>query len=109
MREYHLPTGEAVPPELQEKIADDVRDFDRAQTPEARSAAALRKISNELPRLRAVLTGNGPDQTASVRQAVALEIVALSELGFTSDHLIKTPQARMLLRRYGLITDEGIL
>lgn len=109
-REYHLPTGEAVPPELQEQIADDVRAFDAAQTPEARSATALRKISNELPRLRGVLDGsNWHEQTTAQRRTVAAEIQVLLDLGFTPEQIIKTPQAVALVRRYGLITEEETL
>lgn len=108
MREYHMPSGELVPGDLQEQIADDVRAFDAAQTPEARSAAALRKISNELPRLRSVLDGsNWHEQTTAQRRTVAAEIMALSELGFTSDAIRQTPQAVSLMRRYGLIENEG--
>lgn len=112
MREYHTPSGELVPAELQEQIAADVRAFDAAQTPEARSAAALKKIGNELPRLRAVLDGsNWHEQTTAQRRTVAAEIEALLDLGFTSDDIRKTPQARHLMRRYGLITEneEGML
>lgn len=105
MREYRLPGGQLIPPELQEQIADDVRAFDAAQTPDARSATALRKLANELPRIRAVLAGE--DQTTAARQAVALEIVALGELGFTSDVIRETPLARSLMRRYGLLTNES--
>lgn len=109
-REYRLPDGALVPAELQEQIADDVRAFDAAQTPEARSAAALRKISNELPRLRSVLDGsNWHEQTTSQRRTVAAEIQALLDLGFTSDQIRQTPHAVALMRRYGLITDEGKL
>jgi hypothetical protein len=106
MREYHLPSGEVIPAELLDRIHEDGRAFEAAQTPAARSAAALRKISNELPRLRMMLAGTGPEQTAEMRQAVALEIVALGELGFTSDDLRKTFPARNLMRRYGLLTTE---
>lgn len=107
-REYHTPSGELVPPELQEQIADDVRAFDAAQTPEARSAAALRKISNELPRLRGVLDGsNWHEQTTAQRRTVAAEIQALLDLGFTSDRIRETPQARNLMIRYGLVDPEG--
>jgi hypothetical protein len=103
MREYHLPSGELVPAELQEQIADDVRDFDQAQTPEARSAAALKKIGNELPRIRAAVAGEDMLVKRVERMAVALEIVALSELGFTSDTVANTVPARLLMARYGLI------
>ncbi len=110
MREYTLPDGTPVPAELQEKIADDVRAFDVAQTPEARSAVQLRKIANELPRLRQVLSGTGgTEQTTAQRRAVAAEIEALLDLGFTSDAIRSTTQARLLMRRYGLLTDEGML
>lgn len=102
MREYNLPDGTPVPAEIQEQIADDVRAFDAAQTPEARSAVALRKISNELPRLRQALTGNGSELTTAARTAVALEIEALLDLGFTSDAVRNTIPARLLMLRYGL-------
>lgn len=107
MREYHLPDGTPVPADLQELIADDVRAFDHAQTPEARSAVALRKIGNELPRLRQMLAGTGDELSTSARQAVALEIVALGELGFQSDTIRATLPARLLMRRYDLIDDQG--
>lgn len=104
-REYHLPSGELVPPELQEQIADDVRAFDAAQTPEARSAAALRKIGNELPRLRSAITGGDDERSPLGRIAVALEIEALLDLGFTSDAVRDTHRVRNLLARYGLWLD----
>jgi hypothetical protein len=107
MREYSMPDGTPVPAELQEKIAADVRDFDRAQTPEARQAVALRKISAELPRIRAAMTGE--DQSVQARQATALEIMALSELGFPADTLRSTPLAQRLMFRYGLTGSEPLL
>jgi hypothetical protein len=107
MREYHLPDGTPVPAELQEIIADDVRAFDAAQTPEARSSVQLRKIANELPRLRQMFAGTGEEQTTARRKAVAAEIMALSEMGFTSDVIRRTPEAMALLRRYGLLSDQG--
>jgi hypothetical protein len=107
MREYHLPDGTLVPAEMQEKIADDVRDFDRALTPEARSAAALKKIGNELPRIRAVLAGEDVLAKHVERLAVAWEIVALGELGFTPDRIRGTMPTRRLMARYGLLDSNG--
>jgi|SRR5688500_13011870 len=107
MREYHLPDGTLVPAELQEKIANDVRYFDQAQTPEARSAVALRKISNEMMRLRQAIMGVGDDQTMSTRQAVAWEIIALGELGFSSEALRSTRHAKRLMVQYGLLDANG--
>lgn len=101
-REYHLPSGESVPPELQEKIANDVRAFDAAQTPEARSALALKKIGNELPRLRTAVTGGDDDRSPLGRMAVALEIEALISLGYDPDQVRSSFRARELAIRYGL-------
>jgi hypothetical protein len=108
MRSYRLPTGESVPAELQEQIADDVRAFDAAQAPEARSASALRKISNELPRLRTALVGVDDERSPLARIATALEIVALGELGFTSDSIADTFPARQLMGRYGFVSPDQI-
>ncbi len=102
MREYKLPGGALVPPELQEQIADDVRAFDAAQTPEARSALALRKIGNELPRLRQVMTGAGDEHSTAVRKAVAAELMALFTLGYSSRQIRDTGPGSALLALYGL-------
>lgn len=107
MREYHLPDGTPIPADLQEVIAADVRAFDAAQEPDARAAVALRKIGNELPRIRAVLAGTGLDQTVAHRRAVAEEIQALVALGVDRGRVMRTPQAHVLLRRYDLADDEG--
>lgn len=53
MRKYQVPVsgsdkGVEVPSELLEKIADDVRAFDKALTPEVRSSQALDKIASQL-------------------------------------------------------------
>lgn len=101
-REYHLPSGEPVPPELQEQIANDVRAFDAAQTPEARSALALRKIGNELPRLRAAVTGGDDDRSPLGRIAVAMEIETLLSLGYNPAQVRGTFRANELRIRYGL-------
>lgn len=102
MREYHLPTGELIPADVQEQIAVDVRAFDAAQAPEARTASALRKISNELPRIRSAISGADDERSPAARIATALEILALSELGFVSDSIAATFPARQLMSRYGL-------
>jgi hypothetical protein len=105
MREYNLPDGTPVPAELQEKIANDVRAFDAAQTPEVRSSIALRKLANELQRLRQVIAGE--DQSVSLRHAVALEVEALLSLGFVPEQLIQSTPVRRMLRNHGLIDYEG--
>lgn len=107
MREYRLPDGTAVPADLQETIAEDVRAFDNAQTPEARSAVQLRKIANELPRLRQMFAGTGEEITTARRRAVAAEIEALLSLGFSPQAVSTTPEAMALARRYGLLDDRG--
>ena len=102
MREYRLPSGEIVPPNLQEQIAQDVRAFDAAQTPEARSAGQLRKIANELPRLRATLGGGDDERSMVGRIAVAMEIQVLLDLGYPPDKIKESRYARSLAFRYGL-------
>jgi hypothetical protein len=107
MREYRLPDGTLVPAELQEQIADDVRAFDYAQTPDAKSAVALRKIGNELPRIRAAIAGEDELAKHVGRLAVAWEIVALGELGFPPERLVHTMPAHRLMVRYGLLDQHG--
>lgn len=103
-REYHLPSGEVIPPDLLERIASDVTAFNAAQTPEARSASALRKIGNELPRLRTMLD-SADERTMLGRIAVALEIEALISLGYPPED-IRQRRGNALAARYGLTTLE---
>jgi hypothetical protein len=105
-REYHLPSGEVIPPDLLERIASDVTAFNAAQTPEARSASALRKIGNELPRLRTALDGGMDEHSMIGRIAVALEIETLISLGYPPDDIRAGRRGNALAARYGLTTLE---
>lgn len=98
-REYHLADGTPVPAELQEEIAKDVRLFDAAQTPAARAAVTLRKISNDMPRIRGQLEEIAK---AADRLATADELMALADLGYTARQLRETAAGRDLIARYGL-------
>lgn len=102
-REYRLPSGEIVPADLLETIYQDARAFDAAQTPEARSAAALRKISNELPRLRGAMTGGDDERSPLGRLAVAMEVQCLLDLGYDPESLRESFRVRSMAALYGFI------
>ena len=105
-REYKMPDGTPVPAELQDEIAGDVRAFDRSQEPDARMAVHLRKISQDIPRVRAVLAAlvEPIEKIAACanRRAVAAELAALADMGYTPRQLRETFAGKELIARYGL-------
>jgi hypothetical protein len=105
-REYKLESGEVIPPDLLDKIHADGRLFEAAQQPAARSAVHLRKIANEVPRVRQVLADIGETlgqhAKAAQRQAEAMEIQALFLMGYSGDQIRGALESRLLILRYGL-------
>lgn len=105
-REYKLPSGEVVPAELQEKIANDVRLFDSAQEPAARAAVHLRKIATELPRLRGAIAELSVvmerRNNIANRQATALELQLLFTMGYSSQQIRESVHGRELVALYGI-------
>lgn len=106
-REYALESGEVIPPELLDKIHADGRLFEAAQQPAARSAVHLRKIANDIPRIRQVLVDleSAIKERVKVaeRQSTAIELQALFTMGFSSRQIRDTEQAKMILAQYGLL------
>lgn len=101
------PDGQPVeiPADLLEKIASDVRDFDRAESAQGRMAFSLKKISAELPRLRAAVTGRG--ETLEDRMYVRFRITALAvqvadTLGYTSDSIRRSHRVKEMLTWLGV-------
>lgn len=105
-REYRMPDGTPVPAELQDQIADDVRAFDASQEPAARMAVTLRKIGNDLPRLKGVITDlvDATRETNRIaeRRTTALELQTLADMGYTARQLRETEAGRSLIGWYGL-------
>lgn len=107
-REYKLESGEVIPPDLLDKIHSDGRLFEAAQQPAARSAVHLRKIANDIPRIREKLAElvEATEERVRVaeRQSTAIELQALFTMGFSSRQIRDTEQAKMILARYGLLS-----
>ncbi|QES45233.1 hypothetical protein DEJ49_33375 [Streptomyces venezuelae] len=110
MKNY-IHNGAALPAELLEKIAADVRAFDQAQTPEARGAASLKEITTLLTRVREELA-KGNDQARQRdliqnRIAFALEIQAAAAAGVDAHDIAASPRVQHMLMRAGLIAPSG--
>lgn len=77
MRKYTTPGGEEIPADLLEKIADDVRAFDVAESPEGRAAWALKTMARELPRVRDAIKGHGESLEERLYQRFRLTALAV--------------------------------
>jgi len=107
-RKYEVPTADGVveiPAELLEKIADDVRAFDRAESPEGRAAFALKKLSNELPRVREAIKGHG--ETLEERMYVRFRLTATAvqvarAAGVSTEELSQLPKVQEVLNWLGV-------
>lgn len=97
-REY-LHNGEALPAELLDRIADDVRLFDRQQSPEARTVKALEKIADRI--LRVKIDVYELERKAE-RITLAHEIAAAAAVGASPDDLYQLPALRTMFTRLGL-------
>lgn len=79
-RKYEIPTENGsveIPAELLDKIADDVRAFDRAESPKGRMAWALKTIARELPRIREAIKGHGETLEERLYQRFRLTATAV--------------------------------
>lgn len=106
-RKYEVPTEHGsveIPADLLEVIADDVRNFDRAESPEGRSAFALKKISNELPRVRDAIKYQryAGDPLLAEIQAVAQAVQVADITGYTSDQIRRAPRVQKVLNWLGI-------
>lgn len=93
MKDY-THNGEALPADLLDKIADDVRGFDRAQSPEVRQALSIKDIAGHLTRIRDELVKTNEqarkDGMTAERAALALEVQAAISLGAAVTYRIST-------------------
>lgn len=89
MNRDYIHNGEALPAELLDKIAADVRRFDEAQSPEQRAVKSVQSIDGHLSRIRMELDrANELTTTANRladRAAIALEVQAAIALGVPAD------------------------
>lgn len=112
MREYRFDQEKAkqsvvVPPGLLEEIADDVRAFDKAQSPEVRTHKALDKLAGAVEDLVEAwpVQPSWSDAELRRRAVEAAEIRALSAAYVPRAALWGSPQVRDLAERYGIDLD----
>lgn len=91
-----------IPADLLEKIADDVRAFDRAESPEGRTAFSLKKIALELPRIREAVRYRHGDFEMAEFQKTALAVQVADLCGYTSDAIRRTPRVQRMLQWLGV-------
>ncbi|MFE0101187.1 hypothetical protein [Streptomyces sp. NPDC059009] len=107
MKDY-IHHGEALPADLLERIADDVRAFDRIRTPEARTARALEKIADRALRFKVDVAEL---ERKAERITLASEMAAAAAMGVPADDLYQLPAVRSMFMRLGLPlpprTEEG--
>ena len=98
MKEY-LHNGEPLPAELLDRIADDVRLFDKQLTPEMRTAKALEKIADRI--LRVKIDVYELERKAE-RITLAHEIAAAAAVGVEPASLYQLPALRQMFPRLGV-------
>lgn len=98
MKEY-MHNGEALPAELLDRIADDVRLFDTQQTPEVRAVKALEKLADRALRIKVDIA---EAERKLERITLAHEIAAAAAVGVDRGALYQLPALRQMFMRLGL-------
>jgi hypothetical protein len=91
--------GEQLPDELLDRIADDVRLFDKQQSPETRIVKALEKLADRALRIKIDVAAF---ERKAERITVAHELAAAVALGADIDDVMQLADAQRLFMRLGL-------
>lgn len=106
-RDYKVEGGEvSIPPEVLDKIAEDVRLFDREQRPESKLRWQLEKLTDKLDELTDALESNWQDRENKRRTLVVAEITALSQLNIPRSALWQSQAVQDLAYTYGIDLKE---
>jgi hypothetical protein len=91
-----------IPADTLEKIAHDVRAFDKSLSEPVRHREALGKLTDALESLMPDNDAERRRDQVAERLTIATELLALGSLGFTYEQLRETFWARSLIYRYEL-------